>query len=620
KEACDAFHLGYAIDKGDALVNEAKKSGLNIEILKKTGLVGQSQEGRIYDKYRGRVIFPILNTAGKVIGFGGRTLKNDKAKYINSPESEIYKKSNELYGIFQARTSIGKEDKCFLVEGYFDVIGMWQSGMKNVVASSGTALTDGQIALIHRFTENITLIYDGDKAGIKAALRGVDMLLHHKMKVKVLLLPDGDDPDSFARKHTPEEFREFVNKNETDVITFKAKVLVNDIKEDPQGRINAVQDMVTTLAHISDPISRDVYIQECSMLMRIPEETILKSVIRKRSELVEQWKREKMRKNLSNFSPENRENANSGTNSTPPSDSHSNAPQESSQAPDEAFFHGLPVPDNSNSRNEIGSTVNGNTNSARNVRSPLYPLEKRLMEFVVKYGYIPFCKDEQKENDNQSNSESWINIAEFIYNELLSDGVEIKDRVFSEILAILLKSKSRFEQAFAKRIEEIQETISGMRKEGFDKIAQKDLTVNEIQREEKLLEEELKVFETNEIRDFEKNYPAHILSNHENEEIRETATQLLIERHQLSNIFYRDNVTVETEEDRLYVLVPRTINELKSEIITNQVKELFNKLATVKDRDEEILLQKEINEKIMLRAILARNLGERIVTTVVIKR
>ncbi|MDE5868632.1 MAG: DNA primase, partial [Muribaculaceae bacterium] len=342
KEACDAFHLGYAIDKGDALVNEAKKAGLDIEILKKTGLIGQSQEGRIYDKYRGRVIFPILNTAGKVIGFGGRTLKNDKAKYINSPESEIYKKSNELYGIFQARTSIGKEDKCFLVEGYFDVIGMWQSGMKNVVASSGTALTDGQIALIHRFTENITLIYDGDKAGIKAALRGVDMLLHHKMKVKVLLLPDGDDPDSFARKHTPEEFRAFVENNETDVITFKAKVLVNEIKEDPQSRINAIQDMVTTLAHISDPISRDVYIQECSLLMRVPEETILKSVVRKRSELVEQWKREKMRKTLSNFSPEKGEISNySSITAQNPVSSTPAIQTTAEQIPDEAFFHGI---------------------------------------------------------------------------------------------------------------------------------------------------------------------------------------------------------------------------------------------------------------------------------------
>ncbi|MDE6681963.1 MAG: DNA primase, partial [Muribaculaceae bacterium] len=305
QEACEAFRLGYAIDNGSALTTEAKKAGLDIGVLKKVGLVGESQEGRIYDKYRGRVIFPILNTAGKVIGFGGRTLKNDKAKYINSPESEIYKKSNELYGLYQARTSIGRDDKCYLVEGYFDVIGMWQSGMKNVVASSGTALTDGQIALIHRFTENITLIYDGDRAGIKAALRGVDMLLHHKMKVKVLLLPDGDDPDSFARKHTPEEFREYVAQNETDVITFKAKVLVNDIKGDPQGRINAVQDMVTTLAHISDPISRDVYIQECSRLMQVPEETVLKSVMNKRAELIEQWKRERTKKEFSTFSPEN---------------------------------------------------------------------------------------------------------------------------------------------------------------------------------------------------------------------------------------------------------------------------------------------------------------------------
>ena len=167
-EAMRAFHLGYAIDNGQHLTNAAAKAGYDIEVLKKLGLLGTSREGRVYDRFRGRVIFPILNTAGKTIAFGGRDLKGGLAKYINSPESELYKKSNELYGIFQARSAIVREDKCYLVEGYMDVIGMWQSGMKNVVASSGTALTDGQIAMIHRFTQNITLIYDGDAAGIKA--------------------------------------------------------------------------------------------------------------------------------------------------------------------------------------------------------------------------------------------------------------------------------------------------------------------------------------------------------------------------------------------------------------------------------------------------------------------
>ena len=203
-EAIRKFHLGYAIDRQTALSDEAKAAGHDLEILKEVGLVGISGNGNMYDRFRGRVIFPIQNTAGKVVAFGGRDLKGGPAKYVNSPESDIYKKNRELYGIYQAKNEIVKQDKCFLVEGYMDVIGMWQAGMENAIASSGTALTDGQIALIHRFTENITLLYDGDAAGIKAALRGIDMLLSHKMRVKVLLLPDGHDPDSFARINTPE--------------------------------------------------------------------------------------------------------------------------------------------------------------------------------------------------------------------------------------------------------------------------------------------------------------------------------------------------------------------------------------------------------------------------------
>ena len=213
KEAIAKFHLGYAIDKGQDLYDKAIKSGYDIKHLKSVGLCGESQQGRYYDRFRGRVIFPVHNPAGKVIAFGGRGIKGEPAKYINSPESQIYVKSNELYGIYQAKTSIIRQNKCYLVEGYMDVIGMWQSGMENVVASSGTSLTDGQIALIHRFTENVTLIYDGDAAGIKASIRGIDLLLSHNLNVKVLLLPDGEDPDSFSRNHTPEEFREYIAKH-----------------------------------------------------------------------------------------------------------------------------------------------------------------------------------------------------------------------------------------------------------------------------------------------------------------------------------------------------------------------------------------------------------------------
>lgn len=189
-EAIREFRLGYCLDTGHDLVDAAHHAALDMDVLKRVGLIGTSGSGRNYDRFHGRVIFPILNSSGKPIAFGGRDLKGGPAKYINSPESAIYVKSNELYGIFQAKSEIVKQDRCYLVEGYMDVIGMWQSGLRNVIASSGTALTDGQIALIHRFTNNVTLIYDGDAAGIKAALRGINMLLSHKLNVKVLLLPE----------------------------------------------------------------------------------------------------------------------------------------------------------------------------------------------------------------------------------------------------------------------------------------------------------------------------------------------------------------------------------------------------------------------------------------------
>ena len=222
------FQLGYSLDQRDALYQQALRKGYKKEYLEKTGLVIAYENGNVNDRFRGRVIFPVHSLSGKVVAFGGRVLKKDEktAKYVNSPESPIYHKSNELYGIYFAKQAIVKADRCYLVEGYTDVISMHQSGVENVVASSGTALTHGQIRLIHRFTNNITVLYDGDAAGIKAAIRGIDLLLDEGMNVKVVLLPDGEDPDSFARSHSATEFTEFIRQHETDFIRFKTKLLL----------------------------------------------------------------------------------------------------------------------------------------------------------------------------------------------------------------------------------------------------------------------------------------------------------------------------------------------------------------------------------------------------------
>lgn len=274
------FQLGYSLDQRDALYKEAIKSGYKKEFLEKTGLVIAYDNGGVNDRFRGRVLFPIHTLSGKVVAFGGRVLKKDEktAKYVNSPESEIYHKSNELYGIFFAKQSIVKTDRCFLVEGYTDVISMHQAGIENVVASSGTALTQGQIRLIHRFTNNITVLYDGDAAGIKAALRGIDLLLEDGMNVKVVLLPDGEDPDSFARKHNASQFAEFIKQSETDFIRFKTRLLLDDAGRDPIKRSALISDIIRTVAIIPDNIARSLYIRECSAMMEIDEKLLLNEV------------------------------------------------------------------------------------------------------------------------------------------------------------------------------------------------------------------------------------------------------------------------------------------------------------------------------------------------------
>ena len=273
----EKFKLGFALTKRDALVNEAKRKGYKEEFLVKTGLCIENEHG-VYDRFAGRAIFPWLNVSGKVVAFGGRKLdaatKGVQQKYVNSPDSEIYHKERELYGIYQAKKAIVKEDCVYMVEGYTDVIAMHQCGLENVVANSGTALSIYQIRLLHRFTPNIVLLYDGDEAGIHAAMRGTDMLLQEGMNVKVLLLPDGDDPDSFSRKHTAQQFKEYIEQHQTDFIEFKTDLLLKNVK-DPIKRAEAINNIVRSVSVIPDPIVRATYITECSRRLDVNERTLI---------------------------------------------------------------------------------------------------------------------------------------------------------------------------------------------------------------------------------------------------------------------------------------------------------------------------------------------------------
>lgn len=283
------FKLGYCPEQGESMARAAIKAGFKEEYLEQTGLAVKRDRGGHYDRFFARVMFPIFSLSGRVIGFGGRTLRTDKkiAKYLNSPESEIYHKSYTLYGVHQAKRAITQLDRCILVEGYTDVIQMHQSGVENVVASSGTSLTEEQIRLIKRFSNNITVIYDGDSAGIKASMRGIDMILKEGLTVRCVLLPDGEDPDSFARANSADYLKEYIQKNEVDFITFKTKLLLNEAQDDPIKRAELINDIIGTIALIPNEVEKQVFIRECGRLLDVPEGLLQMEVQRKRFGLVD---------------------------------------------------------------------------------------------------------------------------------------------------------------------------------------------------------------------------------------------------------------------------------------------------------------------------------------------
>ncbi len=292
-ETIQAFELGYSPNTWDAFTSQALKDGYKLEFLEKTGLTIVKEEKQ-FDRFKGRVIFPILSMSGRTLGFGGRILTNDKkaAKYLNSPESDIYHKSKVLYGIYHAKQTITKEDNCFLVEGYTDVIQLHQTGIKNVVSSSGTALTPEQIRLINRLTKNITVLFDGDAAGLRASIRGIDLILEQGMNVKICTFPEGEDPDSYARNNSLDEVQAYLKENSKDFISFKAYLLAQEAKNDPIKKAETIRDMVESIAKIPDVIKQEVYIKECARIMDISEQVLFNTL----AQILQKEKREAYKK------------------------------------------------------------------------------------------------------------------------------------------------------------------------------------------------------------------------------------------------------------------------------------------------------------------------------------
>lgn len=377
------FQIGYSPEQRDALARAALAKGYKREFLVKTGLCFETKDHSLLDRYHGRIIFPVHSVSGKIVAFGGRILGNQKniGKYVNSPESEIYSKSRELYGLYLAKKAIVRQGRCFMVEGYMDVIAMHQSGVENVVASSGTSLTEGQIRLLHRFTENITVLYDGDAAGIHASLRGIDMLLAEGLNVKVLLLPDGDDPDSFAGKHNPEEFRKYLDDHQTDFITFKTNLLLEGAGSDPIKRAALVTDIVRSISVIPDGIVRQTYAHECARLMDMDERLILSEVSKLRREAT-----------------------------TRPATERTNA---STAQP--AVALAAPV-------------------ATQTAKSDLLHREERLLaQQIIRYGDLAI------EQPGEDGTTVTTTVAEYIANDLAQDNLAFQDPLYARILAEALQ-------------------------------------------------------------------------------------------------------------------------------------------------------------------------------------
>ena len=376
------FQLGFSLANKDSMAKAALARGFNEEYLLKTGLCYKTDDGRLMDRSQGRVIFPVHTISGKVVAFGGRILTSDKklAKYVNSPESEIYSKSHELYGLYLSKHAIVKQNRCYLVEGYTDVISMHQSGIENVVASSGTSLTEGQIRLLHRFTNNITVLYDGDSAGIRASLRGIDMLLAEGLNIKVLLLPDGDDPDSFARKHNATEYQQYIDSHQVDFIKFKTNLLLDECGDDPIKRAELIQDIVRSISVVPDSIVRQMYARECSTMMGVSEQLIINEIAKNHRS-----------------AKQNADEKNKG--------------------------------DEEKAAEEKAAVENIAQSSLPTLNSKEQKEEELLISAVIRYGHLPVFA-EQGENETTE----IVNVIDYISADLKNDELELKTPLFRKVL------------------------------------------------------------------------------------------------------------------------------------------------------------------------------------------
>ena len=563
------FQLGFSLDQRAEFSKEATRKGYSKEFLLKTGLSLANDQGELHDRYRARVMFPVHTLSGKVVAFGGRILKKDEktAKYVNSPESEIYHKSNELYGIYFAKQAIAKNDRCFLVEGYTDVISMHQAGIENVVSSSGTALTHGQIRMIHRFTKNVTVLYDGDAAGIKASLKGINLLLEEGLNIKVLLLPDGEDPDSFAKKHSSTDFIQYLKDHETDFIRFKTEILLKDAGNDPIKRAGLIQDLVESISLIADDITRSVYIKECSRQLDFDETLLHTEVNKKRYNQLqrEQQKRVASQNGLPTADRRNPGNAygrtlearpnrtvvvptnggsfpSSTANDGPPPPDESFAPPPSEEYPAGNAFMGGPVPEPRQSVQPMMQTP---------LDAPYEEFERNILKQVLRHGALKLCEDVRVDGSKRD-----VSVTEFILANLNEDEIEIHNPLLKRML---------------------DEATEEYLKPGYN--------------------------------------PERHFLNHREQEISMMAADLVSEPYELSKYHSRFQ-KLEVDADKLDEIIPRVLEDLKCAIVNHDVQQLevaLKKAQRDKDDTEVGRLSMELFHLQQTRRELSKRLGERII-------
>lgn len=577
------FQLGFCPDKYDAQWQAGKAAGYNEDFLLKSGLCIRNEAGRTYDRFRARVIFPIHTISGKVVGFGGRVLdsrtKGVQVKYQNSPESAIYSKKRELYGLFFAKKAIVKEDLCYMVEGYTDVMAMHQQGVENVVASSGTALTHEQIRAIHRFTENIVVIYDGDAAGIKASQRGIDMLLAEGMSVKLLLLPDGDDPDSFARKHTATEYQDYLKAHQVDFIQFKTNLLLNEAQGDPIKLSRLTGNIVQSLAVIPDEITRTFYIKETSQMLAVEERIITSAVVKVRKQLREERQREREREANRQQAPS--QSSPSGSSQPSPSSSSSPSTPDSSQgspySPSQQPSSAPPDP----------ASVGYAAVSQQPPPSILTPEEEAMLAGIIpddgRFTTIPpsnLRSKQQKEDTQVLQTEQLLVQMIVRYGEYVMCNVEDEDgqqrplTVVEYVQLSLEEDNLSFNNELHRRI--LTEALEHYTEEGFR--------------------------------------CSRYFENHPDLTIAELSNELAYDKETLSKI-HDKGIPVKPDSERLSELLPHLMTDYKLAIVERELHEIMQQMRSpevLADKERSIEVMKRFQDIKQIQSALGRQRGDRV--------